>query len=106
MIVKRYRQIFRPFGVKWFSNTSLIKSKIDVLENYAKKNQLHKLRMDSLFEVFKLSKTEEDYKLSLHLMNVYYNFGKNLNTQQDVNLFFIFILRTKQLHEAKDVGIF
>lgn len=102
MIVKRYRQILHPFGAKWFSNTSLIKSKIDVLENYAKKNQLHKLRMDSLFEVFKLAKTEEDYKLSLHLMNVYYNFGKNLNTQQDVNLFFIFILRTKQIYEAKD----
>lgn len=84
-------------------NTSLIKSKIDVLENYAKKNQLHKLRMDNLFEVFKLSKTEEDYKLSLRLLNVYYNFGRNLNTQQDVNLFFALILRTNQLNEAKDL---
>ncbi|CAD2087210.1 conserved Plasmodium protein, unknown function [Plasmodium vinckei lentum] len=86
-----------------YFNTSLIKSKIDVLENYAKKNQLHKLRMDHLFEVFKLSKTEEDYKLSLHLLNVYYNFGRNLNTQQDVNLFFALILRTNQLNEAKDL---
>lgn len=103
MILKRYSQELYTFGVRRFSNTSLIKSKIDVLENYAKKNQLQKLRMDHLFEVFKLSKTEEDYKLSLHLMNVYYNFGKNLNTQQDVNLFFIFILRTNQLQEAKDL---
>ncbi|VWU48280.1 conserved protein, unknown function [Hepatocystis sp. ex Piliocolobus tephrosceles] len=85
-----------------YFNTSLIKSKIDTLENYAKKNQLHKLRRDKLFEVFKLSKTEEDYKLSLHLLNVYYNFGRNLNTQQDVDLFFTSILRTNQLNEAKD----
>ncbi|KMZ81629.1 hypothetical protein PVIIG_04718 [Plasmodium vivax India VII] len=84
-------------------NTALIKSKIDTLENYAKKNQLHKLRMDDLFDVLKLSKTEEDYKLSLHLLNLYYNFGRNLNTQQDVNLFFIFMLRTKQLNEAKEL---
>ncbi|EWC76201.1 hypothetical protein, variant [Plasmodium falciparum UGT5.1] len=81
------------------------RTKIDILENYAKKNQLHKLRMDDLFEVFKLSKTDEDYKLSLHLLNVYYNFGRNLNTQQDVNLFFIFILRTNQLNEAKDIRL-
>ncbi|SBT33055.1 conserved Plasmodium protein, unknown function [Plasmodium ovale wallikeri] len=99
---RQLKQTLFPRNVRYF-NTSLIKSKIDMLENYAKKNQLHKLRMDDLFEVFKLSKTEEDYKLSLHLLNVYYNFGRNLNTQQDVNLFFIFILRSGQLNEAKDV---
>ncbi|EUD66136.1 hypothetical protein C922_03331 [Plasmodium inui San Antonio 1] len=84
-------------------NTALIKSKIGMLENYAKKNQMHKLRMNDFFDVLKLSKTEEDYKLSLHLLNLYYNFGRNLKTQQDVNLFFIFILRTKQLNEAKEL---
>ncbi|KYN99728.1 hypothetical protein PGSY75_1034800 [Plasmodium gaboni] len=103
MIVKR-RIGFSIISIsRRYFNTSLIKAKIDILENYAKKNQLHKLRMDDLFEVFKLSKTDEDYKLSLHLLNVYYNFGRNLNTQQDVNLFFIFILRTNQLNEAKDL---
>ncbi|SCP03978.1 conserved Plasmodium protein, unknown function [Plasmodium ovale] len=99
---RQLKQTLFPRNARYF-NTSLIKSKIDMLENYAKKNQLHKLRMDDLFEVFKLSKTEEDYKLSLHLLNVYYNFGRNLNTQQDVNLFFIFILRSGQLNEAKDL---
>ncbi|KAI4837988.1 hypothetical protein MKS88_003409 [Plasmodium brasilianum] len=102
MKTNRLRPAFLPRSARYF-NTSLIKSKIDILENYAKKNQLHKLRMDDLFEVFKLSKTEEDYKLSLHLLNIYYNFGRNLNTQQDVNMFFIFILRTNQLNEAKDL---
>ncbi|GAW80048.1 hypothetical protein, conserved [Plasmodium gonderi] len=98
----KLRPISYSFKARYF-NTAMIKSKIDVLENYAKKNQLHKLRMDDFFDVLKLSKTEEDYKLSLHLLNLYYNFGRNLNTQQDVNLFFIFILRTKQLSEAKEL---
>ncbi|CRG97364.1 conserved Plasmodium protein, unknown function [Plasmodium gallinaceum] len=101
MATKRLKLNYLSRNARYF-NTSLIKSKIDILENYAKKNKLHKLKMDDLFEVFKLSKNEEDYKLSLHLLNIYYNFGRNLNTQQDVNLFFIFILRTKQLNEAKD----
>lgn len=98
----KLRPSFYSFQRRCF-NTALIKSKIDTLENYAKKNQMHKLRMNDLFDVLKLSKTEEDYKLSLHLLNLYYNFGRNLNTQQDVNLFFIFILRTNQLNEAKEL---
>ncbi|ETW48908.1 hypothetical protein, variant [Plasmodium falciparum MaliPS096_E11] len=55
-------------------NTSLIKAKIDILENYAKKNQLHKLRMDDLFEIRlinELMKNRRSVKMSSKSLSLF-----------------------------------